>query len=100
MRPPLWPGCALAMFCKVVLLTASTKPSPSVFKEVRKVKTFSVPGRRSCIEASVARSLRSEPPGASTKLPLTSRWPARNSVIWLMPPVTGFWWHSAQDCAL
>ena len=21
-------------------------------------------------------------------------------LIWLMPPVAGFWWHSAQDCAL
>src|ERR1044072_1311303 len=40
------------------------------------------------------------PPGASTKFPAASLWPARSSVIWLLPPVTGFWWHSAHDCAL
>ena len=34
------------------------------------------------------------------KLPEASSVPARSSVIWLVAPVTGFWWHSAQAWAL
>jgi hypothetical protein len=47
----------------------------------------------------MARSLMSDPPVWSLKF-TPSKCPARSSVTWLMPPVTGFWWHSAHDCAL
>ena len=94
--PDGWP---LEMATSVLLSMASTKPSPRVLSEVRKVRTSLPPRTRSWMDASMARSLMSEPPGWSMKL-TPSKWPARSSVTWLMAPVTGFWWHSAQDWAL
>ena len=70
------------MAASVVSVTHSTKPSPRVLSDVRKLRTSSDCGTRSWIDASIARSLISEPPGASTKSPLGATWPALSSVIW------------------
>ena len=68
------------MAISVFELIASTKPSPSALVDIRNVRMFSAPGTRSWIAALIARSLMSDPPGASTKLPNTSRCPARSSL--------------------
>ena len=79
------------MATSVFELIASTKPAPIVVVDMRKVRTSSLLGTRSWMAALIARSLISDPPGASTKAPAELRWPARSSEIWLMAPVTGFW---------
>ena len=90
------------MASNVLLSTASTKPSPSVLVVVRKVRMVSLPGTRSCACAQTARSFTNERLGTElppllikmvglTNLPKLSRCPTRSSLIWLMPPVTGFW---------
>ena len=117
--PRMLVGWLSRIAVRVLSAMHSTKPSPSVLSDVRKVVMFSaLLGRRSCMEASMARSLMSEPPGASTNLVVHTcggghgsgphmllllqyrLWPALSSLIWAMAPVTGFWWHSRQDCAL
>src|SRR5207247_627446 len=97
--PRMPAGWLFVIATRVLLSMDSTKPSPRVLSDVRKVRTLFPPRTRSWNAGSMARSLISDPPGWSTKLnPL--KLPARSSVIWLMAPVVGFWWHSAQDCAL
>jgi hypothetical protein len=65
----IWPfmplGWAAWVLVKKVLGSASTKPSPSVLSEARKVRTLSAPPTRSWILGLIARSLNSEPPGGS-----------------------------------
>ena len=68
----------------------STNPPPSVLVAMRNVRIVSAGGTRSWRRALMARSLMSDPPGASTKLPEPSLCPARSSLIWLDDPVTGF----------
>ena len=47
----------------------------------------------------MARSLLSDPPGGLVKVKPSKR-PLRSSVVTLVAPLTGFWWHSAQAWAL
>jgi hypothetical protein len=47
MSPPVWLNWLLAMATSVLLSMASTKPSPSVFSEVRKARTSLPPRMRS-----------------------------------------------------
>src|SRR5437868_1314906 len=48
------------MASRVLLSMASTKPSPRVLVVVRKVRTVSLPGTRSCAWAQTARSFTKE----------------------------------------
>src|SRR6266545_1708540 len=95
-------GWLFRMATSVLLAMHSTKPSPMVLRVVRKALMFSrgASSRRSCIGAAMARSWISDcPPGGLTNTP-PDRWPALSSRIWLMPPLSGFWWQSPQPGAL
>jgi hypothetical protein len=89
------------MASRALLAIASTKPSPRMAIEARRERTSWPACTTSWKAALIARSLMSEPPGWSTKTPrCASKRPARSSVTWLVPPVTGDWWHSTQAWAL
>src|SRR6266436_2716228 len=104
-------GWLLAISKRVLSSIASTKPSPSVLSTARSERTVSVDGTCSCACGHVERSFTRDRPEivlapplivmvGLTKFPFASRWPTRSSVIWLGPPLTGFWWHSEQETAL
>ena len=98
--PRISAGCASRIASSVSLATHSTKPAPSVLVEMRNVRTSSSNATRSTIAGCVAREWISEPPSDSKNPPDASTRPVRCSAIWLAPPVTTFWWHSRQLCAL
>ncbi len=97
--PRMKNGWLLLIFISVSLAIASMKPSPSVLGEMRNERIGSFALRSSIASGSVAREWMSDPPWESKKSPF-DRWPARCTVTWLAPPVTMFWWHSRQLCAL
>ena len=99
---PRWAdGWAAAMFCSVVLETASTNPSPITLMVERSAITLVEAGITSSWSfGSNARSWMSEPPGWSTKV-VPFQKPARRSTIWLVAPSVWFaMWHSPQPLPL
>src|SRR6516162_709228 len=112
MRPRVARFWLAAMLSNVLSSMASTNPSPSVFSTARSARIFSESGSCSCASAQVDRSLTIERPmmvlapwligivGFTNAPVVGSRCPARISVIWLGPPVTGLRWQSAQELAL
>ncbi len=68
MVPRMEEGCDAWTLVNALSGSASTKPSPAVFRLVRKVATLSVPRARTWIEGSMAREKISEPPGWGVKV--------------------------------
>ena len=98
--PRMRGGCPSRIASSVLFAIASMKPAPSVFVEMRNVRMSSSKCTRSTISGMRRARLDQRAAERFEELRRPSVRPVRCSATWLAPPVTTFWWHSLQLCAL